>query len=236
MATTPEHDANRRPSVAGNQDVTLYLAEGSRENCERLSEFVAEFLESDGIFLAAGWDIRRGSWIATAALKLVEILTPGVMERTYQHVLDLFAGDDKNSATRNAQMLNKLAPMLAEGGKVVLDLGRTLVVSERQPNGKLNIVVKQLSESDRDTINRNPQYLRSPSLLLAKLGQDARVRHNRSHQPLDVTEFEADLAREEGRGVLLEKLVAVQRKNEKLEEDLVGCPEEPEAVPPSPSM
>lgn len=173
----------------------VYLSDGPREEAERLTERVADFLMLYGYEFETGWEIRQGSWIAAATAFLSKAAELINFKRVQDSVITLLGGQPQGmSSESGADMAARLIEALdGKANSAVIDAGCMMFMKVPDGDGGHSIVAKRLTRSDRETIDRHPELLTDPEAMLHKLGFDARVRHNLERPQLAATKMQSAL-------------------------------------------
>ncbi len=154
----------------------LYLTEGPREDAERLSKSVADFLNVFGYEFDNRWRIRQGSWIAEADVQLAGEAEPDSLRAQSEQVLATLAGRGTGSPGRAARQAGLMLQTL-EGmkGMAALDCGSLLFIKCDDAEGRPQLTGRLLSEDDRRRLDAEPALRTDPEALL-RLGYDAKLK------------------------------------------------------------
>jgi len=157
-----------------NKPIGIYLDTDDIEKIEEAYDAVKKYLSNKEIEIEYGLPPKRGSWFKRLFTKGKDVISsPEFRKRIEEaeHAIKLKtikkeqSKIDKNQSEAVSNIINATEAI----PNIAINIGSLLIVKVTDSNGISNIAVKSLSISEMIAIEKNPDLLQAPSLILDQL-------------------------------------------------------------------
>lgn len=149
---------------------SLFVGEGTLNESAKVAKNLYSFLEALGYKIDADDGFKQGSWKKRFGFDFLNKNSKEKIENKVKIAEDVFYGRISSDTDEKLLMaISNLIKSLDNVDNVVIDAGPFLLFKMRKHDDDSSVFVKRLTLEERSLINKNPELLDKPEVLLMRL-------------------------------------------------------------------